>query len=73
VNNSVDPLARQLVALKAREGWTWPDVAKKLGVHVISVTRWGTGTRRPLGLPRVALVRLLKRHGVEPSQGKART
>lgn len=34
---------------RAREarGWTQEDLANKIGVHPITVTRWEVGTRKP--------------------------
>lgn len=52
-------------AIRAEAGVSQTEIAKELGVHRVTVTRWELGTRRPRGATLAAYVDLLEelRHG----------
>ncbi len=56
-------LVKQLKAVKEREGFTYPQLSRALGVHEITICRWCMGQHPPRGeLVRRSLERFLKRH-----------
>jgi len=55
-------LGKRLKAVKNRERLTYPDLAKAMHVHEITVTRWCTGVKPPRGLSILMIERFLKRH-----------
>jgi len=56
-------LVQQLKAIKKRKDLTYPQIAKEIGVHKITLTRWCTGTYPPkAGLVTRVLERWVKRH-----------
>ena len=63
------PSPEQRRALRERAGITQADVAKALGVHRITVTRWETGQRVPGNKKIEAYVRLLDRLAAEVMTG----
>ena len=52
--------AKQIRALRSSLGWTQEKFAKRIGVHVITVSRWECSENAPRGMALKALERLAK-------------
>jgi transcriptional regulator with XRE-family HTH domain len=61
----------QLKQWRKDNGYTQKDLSKSLGVHIVCVARWETGTRKIPSFLHLAL-RCLELEGGEPLEGAER-
>lgn len=45
---TASPLVRKIIAAMDASGWTYGEIAKKSGVHRVTISRWKQGVASPL-------------------------